>query len=155
MNKQFADIIAPQELSVSADRLIIGKKFARTLFIANYPRYLTAGWFSPILNAPELMDISIFIHPTDTVFLGAAPCPSPDLGIIKRAILLWALRVREKRYGKHRENDYKKNTVHRFFEIVVWENSSGLTGFFARTVTESAVSSHVTVRADGSLMEKK
>ncbi len=66
MNKEFTDIIAPPEIAIGANRLIIGKKFVRTMFVANYPRYLTAGWFSPILNAPELMDVSIFIHPTDT-----------------------------------------------------------------------------------------
>ena len=66
MSKKTENPIAPPEITIGANRLTIGKKLARTIYVANYPRYLTAGWFSPILNAPELMDISIFVHPTDT-----------------------------------------------------------------------------------------
>ncbi len=66
MNEPLKNSIAPQEVRVSPHELHIGKKFMRTLFVSQYPRYLSTGWFSPIINAPELMDISIFIHPLDT-----------------------------------------------------------------------------------------
>lgn len=66
MEQETTPIIAPPEISIAPNRLTIGKKLIRTIFVANYPRYLATGWFSPILNAPEIMDISIFIHPTDT-----------------------------------------------------------------------------------------
>ncbi|MDD5710581.1 MAG: ATP-binding protein [Candidatus Colwellbacteria bacterium] len=60
------NIIAPQALEVGPQYLKIGDKFSKTLFIFNYPRYLTTGWLSPVINMPELMDVSIFVHPTQT-----------------------------------------------------------------------------------------
>lgn len=60
------DIIAPSAIEVNQNYLRIGDKLSKTLFIFNYPRYVTSGWFSPIINLPDLMDISIFIHPTST-----------------------------------------------------------------------------------------
>jgi len=66
MKKNLIDTIAPPEITVAPTHIKIGKKYARTLFVSNYPRYLTTGWLSPIINAPELMDISVFVHPTDT-----------------------------------------------------------------------------------------
>ena len=66
MKKDLADIIAPPEITIAPNHMKVGTKFARTLFVANYPRYLSTGWLSPIVNAPELMDIRIFMHPVDT-----------------------------------------------------------------------------------------
>ncbi len=60
------DVIAPSALKVSSNNIQLGKKFARTLFIVNYPRYLNVNWLSPIINFPKSVDISMFIHPTDT-----------------------------------------------------------------------------------------
>ncbi len=66
MERESTPIIAPPAITIGTNRLTIGTKCVRTVFIEHYPRYLATGWFSPILNAPELMDISIFIHPSDT-----------------------------------------------------------------------------------------
>lgn len=64
--EEIKNIIAPPAVEVGPNNLKVGKKLARTLFIFSYPRYLSTGWFSSIINIPELMDISIFIHPIDT-----------------------------------------------------------------------------------------
>ena len=61
----FEDVL-PKKLEINPYYLKINDKFAKTLFILNYPRYLSAGWFSPIINLPEIMDISIHISPADT-----------------------------------------------------------------------------------------
>ncbi len=66
MNDQIKNIIAPAGVEISQNNIKIGEKFARTLFIFTYPRYLSTGWFSPIVNCPELLDISIFINPIDS-----------------------------------------------------------------------------------------
>ncbi len=66
MNKEIENIIAPPAIEITPNYLNVGKKFAKTLFIASYPRYLSTGWFSSLVNVPELIDISIFIHPIDT-----------------------------------------------------------------------------------------
>ncbi len=60
------DVIAPSSVEVNPNYLRLGNKFGKTLFVLSYPRYLSSGWFSPIINLPELTDISIFIHPVDT-----------------------------------------------------------------------------------------
>lgn len=60
------DIVAPASVEVNPSYLKIGEKFVKTLFVFSYPRYLSTGWFSPVINLPELVDVSIFIHPVDT-----------------------------------------------------------------------------------------
>ena len=60
------DIIAPPAMEMSSSYLKLGNKFAKTIFVFTYPRYLASGWFSPIINLADLLDISIFIHPVDT-----------------------------------------------------------------------------------------
>jgi len=60
------NVIAPAGLEVNSNFLKIGDYFGRTLFLFTYPRFISTGWFSPIINLPEMMDVSIFIHPMDT-----------------------------------------------------------------------------------------
>jgi len=61
------DIIAPSSLtSLTSDHIKLGKRLARSFFIFSYPRYLSAGWFSPIINLFNPMDIGIHVHPVET-----------------------------------------------------------------------------------------
>ena len=60
------DVIAPHALKISSHELDLGEKIARTFFVISYPRFLTTGWFAPIINMDKVLDISIFIHPMDT-----------------------------------------------------------------------------------------
>jgi type IV secretory pathway VirB4 component len=60
------DIVAPASIAVSPDNLRIGKRFVKSFFIFSYPRYLTAAWFSPVINLSTPMDISFHIHPVET-----------------------------------------------------------------------------------------
>jgi len=60
------NIIAPSGVEISANYIKIGDFYAKTLFIFTYPRYISTGWFSPIINMPTMMDISIFVHPMNT-----------------------------------------------------------------------------------------
>lgn len=64
--KEMQNIIAPAGMEVEPGYLKLGDKYAKTVFIFNYPRYLSSGWFNGIINMPEIMDISIFVHPVDT-----------------------------------------------------------------------------------------
>ena len=61
-----ADIIAPAALEVDFDYLKIGDRFYRTLFVAGYPRFVTANWLSPLINFVSSMDISMFIYPVES-----------------------------------------------------------------------------------------
>ena len=60
------DVIAPHALKVNSRELDLGERIARTFFVISYPRFLTTGWFAPIINMDKVIDISIFIHPMDT-----------------------------------------------------------------------------------------
>jgi type IV secretory pathway VirB4 component len=59
-------IIAPAGIQVFSNYLKIGDKFAKTFFVFSYPRYLTTGWFEPLINLPNLFDVSLFVNPIDT-----------------------------------------------------------------------------------------
>ncbi len=60
------NVIAPSGVEINANHLKIGDYYAKTFFIFTYPRYISTGWFSPIINMPTMMDIAIFVHPMDT-----------------------------------------------------------------------------------------
>ena len=53
-------------MEVNTGYLKFGEKYLKTFFLFTYPRYLTSGWFSPIINLAEIIDISVHIHPIDT-----------------------------------------------------------------------------------------
>lgn len=61
------DLISPPAVKLSPNMMQIGDVFARTYFVIAYPRYLSTNWFSPIINIDFSMDISLFVHPIDTV----------------------------------------------------------------------------------------
>lgn len=63
---ELKDIIAPSALKITPKSLNLGEKIARTFFVMSYPRFLSTGWFSPIINLDKIFDISIFIHPIDS-----------------------------------------------------------------------------------------
>jgi len=60
------DVIAPHALRVNSRELDLGEKIARTFFVISYPRFLTTGWFAPIINMDKVLDIAIYVHPMDT-----------------------------------------------------------------------------------------
>lgn len=60
------NIIAPAGLEINSNYLKIGDFYAKTFFVFTYPRFVPSGWFSPVINMAEMMDISIFVHPMDT-----------------------------------------------------------------------------------------
>ena len=60
------DVIAPHALRISPKELDLGEKIARTFFVISYPRFLTTGWFAPIINMDKVIDIAIYVHPMDT-----------------------------------------------------------------------------------------
>ena len=58
-----ADIIAPSSIEVKNSFIKIGERIAKSYFIFSYPRYLSTGWLSPIINLNVPMDISFYLHP--------------------------------------------------------------------------------------------
>ncbi len=60
------DTIAPTALKIGSRELELGEKVARAFYTISYPRFLTDGWFAPIVNLDKVLDISIFVHPVNT-----------------------------------------------------------------------------------------
>jgi conjugal transfer ATP-binding protein TraC len=61
------DVIAPSAINIKPRSVSISGVSARVYFAVSYPRYLNDGWMEPVLNLTRELDISIFIHPVDTV----------------------------------------------------------------------------------------
>lgn len=59
------DLIAPAALKVDKHQLRLNELYVRTLFIMTYPRYVTIGWFAPIINESLTLDIAMFFYPMD------------------------------------------------------------------------------------------
>ena len=60
------DIIAPASVEIYPSYVKLEEKLAKTYFVFSYPRYLTTGWLSPIINMDIPLDISFFFHPIET-----------------------------------------------------------------------------------------
>lgn len=58
-----ADIVAPSFIEIKQNYLKIGERFAKSYFIFSFPRYLSTGWLSPIINLNVPMDVSFHLHP--------------------------------------------------------------------------------------------
>ena len=57
------DLIAPAAMKVEPNDLRLNGKFVRTLFVVTYPRYISVGWFGPIINFNAPLDIAMFFYP--------------------------------------------------------------------------------------------
>ncbi len=57
------DLIAPAAMKVEPSHIQLGDVFVRTLFTVTYPRYVSVGWFTPILNLNQMLDVGMFFYP--------------------------------------------------------------------------------------------
>lgn len=60
------DIISPAAMQVSPSHITLGDTHIRTLFVLSYPRYISVGWFAPIINFNHTIDIGMFFYPVKT-----------------------------------------------------------------------------------------
>lgn len=57
------DLIAPAAMRVDPAFLRLNGRFVQTLFVVTYPRYISVGWFAPIINFTNPLDIAMFFYP--------------------------------------------------------------------------------------------
>ncbi len=57
------DLISPSSFKATPNHLVLGEKYFKTIFVISYPRYISVGWFAPIINLNECFDISMFFYP--------------------------------------------------------------------------------------------
>jgi len=60
------DVIAPAAMQVTPSFVRLGNKLVRTMFVLSYPRYISVGWFAPVINFNTTLDISMFFYPVKT-----------------------------------------------------------------------------------------
>lgn len=60
------DIIAPSAIEVDFNYLKIGNIYYRSLFVAGYPRFVSANWLEPLISFNHSLEISMFIYPTES-----------------------------------------------------------------------------------------
>ena len=66
ITQQFQQVIAPSAIKVQPNYIQLGQSYVRTIFVGTYPRFLNAGWFSPVINLDRVTDISMHVIPQDT-----------------------------------------------------------------------------------------
>ena len=60
------DLISPASIQVLPEYLKLGSSYIRTLFVISYPRYISVGWFAPILNLNSTFDVGMFFYPVQS-----------------------------------------------------------------------------------------
>src|SRR5690606_3537374 len=63
------DLIAPSSMEVKHHFMRLGDQFVRTIFITDYPRVVSVGWFAPILNLSVTLDVAMFFYPIDAAII--------------------------------------------------------------------------------------
>ncbi len=63
------DLISPSSIEINSDHFRLGTKYGRTIYVYGYPRYLTTGWLSFLINMDEVLDLSIYIYPVETAII--------------------------------------------------------------------------------------
>jgi len=56
------ELIAPAAFKVSADHVELNGQFVRTIFVMAYPRYISLGWFVPIVNLSATLDVGMYFY---------------------------------------------------------------------------------------------
>lgn len=59
------DLIAPSAVEVDFNHLKINAKYHRTLFVAGYPRYVSANWLYPLISFDHSLFVSMFVCPQE------------------------------------------------------------------------------------------
>lgn len=79
------DLIAPSSLEVKPSFIILNGQYVSTIFVITYPRYITLGWFAPIINLNVTLDIGMYFYPVQApVILKQL---KDKVGIIKAQII--------------------------------------------------------------------
>ncbi len=66
LSSSVVDLIAPEMMEVDFNHVKIGDAYYRTLFVADYPRFVSANWLGPIIDFDSSIDIAMFIYPVES-----------------------------------------------------------------------------------------
>ncbi|MGI9027565.1 MAG: VirB4-like conjugal transfer ATPase, CD1110 family [Candidatus Saccharimonadales bacterium] len=60
------DFIAPSSIEYHKTHFQLGTRYARSYYVYGYPRQLTTGWMSSMVNLDEVMDVSLYVYPVES-----------------------------------------------------------------------------------------
>ncbi|MFB6181634.1 MAG: VirB4-like conjugal transfer ATPase, CD1110 family [Candidatus Magasanikbacteria bacterium] len=63
------DLIAPAAMKIEPTYIRLGETYIRSMYVITYPRYISVGWNSPILNMSSTLDVSMFFYPVDSAVI--------------------------------------------------------------------------------------
>jgi type IV secretory pathway VirB4 component len=64
--RSLADLLAPAAVEVARDHLRLEYQYARVLVVVGYPRSVTPGWLTPLLEFEHAIELSLHIQPLET-----------------------------------------------------------------------------------------
>ncbi|MFN8472189.1 MAG: ATP-binding protein [Anaerolineae bacterium] len=70
--RSLADLVAPAAIEISRNHLRLDTQYTRTLVIVGYPRSVSPGWLSPLIDFEEPVEISLHVYPLETGQMVAA-----------------------------------------------------------------------------------
>jgi type IV secretory pathway VirB4 component len=50
-------------MRVDSDCVFLNGVYVRTIFVITYPRYISVGWFTPIINMNTTLDVAMYFYP--------------------------------------------------------------------------------------------
>jgi conjugal transfer ATP-binding protein TraC len=64
--RSLADLLAPAAVEVARDNLRLEYQYARVLVVVGYPRTVSPGWLTPLLEFEHPIEVSFHVHPLET-----------------------------------------------------------------------------------------
>jgi conjugal transfer ATP-binding protein TraC len=64
--RSLADLLAPAAVEVARDHVRLEYQYARVLVVIGYPRSVSPGWLTPLLEFEHPIEVSLHVHPLET-----------------------------------------------------------------------------------------
>ncbi len=61
------DLVSPSSIEIHSGYFRLGTKYGRTIYVYGYPRTLYTGWISSLINIDEVLDVSMYVYPVETM----------------------------------------------------------------------------------------
>ena len=66
--RSLADLLAPAAVEVARDHVQLEYQYARVLVVIGYPRSVSPGWLTPLLEFEHPIEVSLHVHPLEVRF---------------------------------------------------------------------------------------
>lgn len=64
--RSIADLVAPAAVEVARSHLRLDSQYVRTLVVVGYPRTVSPGWLSPLIDFEAPLEISLHVYPLES-----------------------------------------------------------------------------------------